>query len=342
MSACAIVGPELGGLDSEWQSLSMNYVSAALSAPAKVRNKYPRWLYWLSRYTNDGVKTMWKHRARARELLTPILQNRINATEELKAQGKGATKRKGPRKYEDGVQWLLDAHTARNKSLTPDQLAQDLFVIMTASIHSTSGAGLAILFDMMEHPDTQSEIIQEILQTRSRVQGVWTRKSLADLKLLDSFMRESARVHALTQYTAVQRIPTTSWTFQDGLEIPAGFTMAFPSYHRNFDPDVHPDPNTFDAQRHFRKRQQFTTHKYHFASTAEDMLNWGSGRHACPGRFFAQETLKLLLIHLLTHYEFKHAPETKEEETPKYLPNNMFIVPDPALPILLTERKVPL
>lgn len=189
---------QLGGLDSEWQSLSMNYVAAALSAPSIVKRKYPRWLYWLSQYTNDGVKTMWKHRARAREILTPVLQSRIDATKDLKA--KGAKKHNGPRKYEDGVQWLLDAHTAHGKTLTPDQLAQDLFVIMTASIHSTSGAGLAILFDMLEHPDTLSDITQEILQIQSKLQGgVWTHKALGDLRLLDSFMRESARVHALTQ-----------------------------------------------------------------------------------------------------------------------------------------------
>ncbi|KAI0454990.1 hypothetical protein F5B21DRAFT_503784 [Xylaria acuta] len=33
ISACAMVGLELGGLDFEWQSLSMRYVEAALNAP---------------------------------------------------------------------------------------------------------------------------------------------------------------------------------------------------------------------------------------------------------------------------------------------------------------------
>ncbi|TVY90415.1 Cytochrome P450 monooxygenase [Lachnellula willkommii] len=339
MSACAIVGPELGGLDSEWQGLSMNYVSAALSAPSIVKNKYPTWLYWLSQYTNGGVRTMWKHRARAREILTPVLQNRINATEELKA--KGIKKPKGPRKYEDGVQWLLDAHTAHGKILTPDQLAQDLFVIMTASIHSTSGAGLAIIFDMLEHPDTLSDITQEILEVQSKLPGgIWTRKALGQLKLLDSFMRESARVHALTQYTAAQRIPTETWSFKDGLTIPSGFTMAFPSYHHNFDSAVHPHPDTFDAYRHLRKREESNTHKFHFASVSEDMLNWGAGRHACPGRFFAQETLKLLIIHMLVHYEFKH--EAGNEKTPRFISNNLFLIPNPALPILFKERELSL
>lgn len=139
--------------------------------------------------------------------------------------------------------------------------------------------------------------------------------------------------------TSVQRIPVSSpWKFKDGLEIPAGTTMVFPGYHHNFDPIVHPDPDTFDAKRHLRKRQESNTHKFHFASVSDDMLNWGSGRHSCPGRFFAQETLKLMIIHLLEHYEFKHAEETKE--VPRFLPNNLFIIPNPALPVLFRERKV--
>jgi hypothetical protein len=125
-------------------------------------------------------------------VLVPVnYLHRIDATEELKT--KGARNIKEPHKYKD-------AHAAYGNTLTPDQLAQDLFDIMTTSIHSTSSACLAILFDMLEHPNALSDITQEILQIQGKLQGgVWTRKALGDLRLLDSFMRESARVHALTQ-----------------------------------------------------------------------------------------------------------------------------------------------
>ena len=116
--------------------------------------------------------------------------------------------------------------------------------------------------------------------------------------------------------------------------------MAFPSYHHGFDPEIHPHPDTFDPYRHLRKRQDSNTHKFHFASVSEDMLNWGAGRHACPGRFFAQETLKLLIIYLLTHYEFKHAEG--KGKVPRFLENNLFLVPNPALPILFRESEASL
>jgi hypothetical protein len=119
MSAYVMVGPEFGGLDSEWQSLSMDYVSAALSAPGQVKLTHSPWLYWFSRYLHLGVKTMWKHRARTRTLLAPVLEARIPATAEYTGQGGSRRKQEGRRKYENGLQWPYDAHTARGKVLTP-------------------------------------------------------------------------------------------------------------------------------------------------------------------------------------------------------------------------------
>ncbi|KAI3316491.1 cytochrome P450 [Xylariaceae sp. AK1471] len=281
MSTCVMVGPKLGGLDSEWQSSSMGYLAAALSAPTQVRMRYLRWLYWLSRYANAGVKTMWKHRGRIKQ---------------------------GRRKYEDGVQWLYDAHTAGGKIL---------FVMMVASIHSTSGAGLCIVFDMLDYPDALAEIKKEIDRVRATNPGNWTWKTLGELRFLDSFMRDSSRVPALTQYTAVHRIPAAPFTFKYGLEIPARTTLQLPSYHRNFDVSMHENPQVSDATRHLRKREaNGNTHRFYFAST-----------------------LKLMIIHLLTHYEFKHIRDKKD--VPRFISNNMFVVPNPGLPSLIGEKKGP-
>ncbi|KAI2471896.1 hypothetical protein F4781DRAFT_428900 [Annulohypoxylon bovei var. microspora] len=78
-----------------------------------------------------------------------------------------------------------------------------------------------------------------------------------------------------------------SWTFKDGFQLPVGTQLSFPTQQYSNDADVHPNPDVFDAKRHLRKRE-IDPAKYHFASTA-DTLIWGSGRHACPGRFLYPE-----------------------------------------------------
>ena len=137
----------------------------------------------------------------------------------------------------------------------------------------------------------------------------------------------------------MQRIPTSDWTFKDGLTIPAGTTIAFPSYHQGFNPVLNPNAQEFDALRHFKRRvEQENTHGFHFASAADDMLNWGAGRHSCPGRFFAQDTLKLMFIHLLTNYKFKPVEELKD--TPRFNSHNLFHLANVTLPVMFREKNV--
>jgi len=150
---------------------------------------------------------MTKDRRDAAELLRPSLEARL-------AVADGPSKReRGTREFEDGVQWLVDVYRDRGEEVvTPDMIQEKLITIVFASIHSTSAVALTLLFDMMEHPGTLEEIRQEIAKVRN-ANPTWTRQALGELRLLDSFMRESARVHGASQRMyydiscSVQRYP---------------------------------------------------------------------------------------------------------------------------------------
>jgi cytochrome P450 len=72
------------------------------------------------------------------------------------------------------------------------------------------------------------------------------------------------------------------------------------------DPKVTPEPMLFDGFRHYKNRQKpGEANKHQFATTSETNLHFGHGKYACPGRFFASNTVKLLLANLLLRYEFK-------------------------------------
>ncbi|KAI0194619.1 cytochrome P450 [Astrocystis sublimbata] len=45
--------------------------------------------------------------------------------------------------------------------------------------------------------------------------------------------------------------------------------------------------------------------KYQFTSIGNANQNFGLGKHACPGRFFAAQEIKIILAHLLLNYEIK-------------------------------------
>ena len=133
----------------------------------------------------------------------------------------------------------------------------------------------------------------------------------------------------------LQRLALVPYTFKDGLHIPAGTEINFASRQQSFDPDIYPDAETFDPKRWQRKRQEIDSHRFHFASTADDFINWGSGAHACPGRFLADVTLKLIFVHLLSNYEFKHPDRVQSKPTI----NRRGLMVDPSMDTTIMLKK---
>ncbi|KAH6627324.1 cytochrome P450 [Chaetomium tenue] len=325
ITARSLVGPELCD-NQEWQDIILGFTNSAFKASHGVRARYHPWTRWLAKYFDGDVKDVYRYRKRAGNLLRPILETR---KAEYKARGKGEKV-----KHEDGIQWILDAYHSTGSTLTPDKLAQDEFIITIASIHSSAATALSILYDLMDRPECLVEIQEEISKVLKQY-GSWTRQSLAALRIMDSFMKESQRVHTLQQLT-LQRMAVEDFTFKDGLHLPAGTQIAMPNELIGLDPDLHENAETFDAKRFLRKREQIDPNKFHFASISEDMLPFGSGLHACPGRFLAQDVMKLMFIRLLTRYEFKY-PEGVDSR-PANIERHHNIMPNTGLSLLFKEK----
>ena len=107
-------------------------------------------------------------------------------------------------------------------------------------------------------------------------------------------------------FSVSQRTAVNDYTFSDGTMIPRGtmVAVALDSIHLN--EKNYPDPLTFDPWRFFKLREQDTTGKrFDMIATGLDLLAFGYGRHACPGRHFAACELKLMLAHLVMTYDMK-------------------------------------
>ncbi|KAI3390271.1 hypothetical protein diail_10727, partial [Diaporthe ilicicola] len=331
MSARVMVGPELC---KGWPAISLQYLNAALKAPGVVRQKYHPRLYWSAKYFSPEVKDVMKVRQRAAEFVRPVLEARQAALRRVESEQRASTSEN----HDDFIQWLMDEHRARGKEVTPDELVQNIFITMVASMHGTSSIGYSVLLDLLAHPGALADIKEEINRIkRDELQGqqVWSRHALGELRLLDSFMRETHRTHPFTEAT-MQRTVVVPYTFKDGLTLPAGISVNFTSLQHSMDKDVHgADADTFDPRRWANKRQHFDTSKFQFASTSDDWFNWGGGPHACPGRFLADVTIKLILIYLLTNYDIKYPDGITARPTDGR--RNLMITPDMTTPILFKK-----
>lgn len=60
---------------------------------------------------------------------------------------------------------------------------------------------------------------------------------------------------------------------------------------------------------HNLRQKAGNENQYHLVTTGPDSPGWGDGTQACPGRFFATNTLKITLAHFIRNYDVEIKPE---------------------------------
>lgn len=123
-----------------------------------------------------------------------------------------------------------------------------------------------------------------------------------------------------------------------GPELPAGTLICVDVHGIPRSSRLWRDPDTFDPMRFLKLRQQDGHESRHqFVSLGSDTPGWGDGPQACPGRAFADNTLKITLVHLLMNYDFRLPPGGS---TPKRgsMPNGS-MRPDMSVRIQFKERR---
>lgn len=103
----------------------------------------------------------------------------------------------------------------------------------------------------------------------------------------------------------LSRVADETVKLSDGIIIPKGAKLTVPNT-RLTDPSLFANPEEFDGHRFYELRQKPNNEsKHQFVTTSNDYLPFGHGKHACPGRFFASNEIKVILAHLLLQYDFK-------------------------------------
>lgn len=133
----------------------------------------------------------------------------------------------------------------------------------------------------------------------------------------------------------MNRLATEEIPLSDGTVIPKGATIVV-SAHINEDISIYPNAYTYDGYRFYKKRQEAgNEHRFQLVTTTRESFGFGHGVHACPGRFFAANESKILLIHLLLKYDWKF---TEDRERPKNFENGTESITDPTVELLFRAR----
>lgn len=95
-------------------------------------------------------------------------------------------------KFDNLLQFMEDAATGVDAR--PDKLAGRTLILTLASSHTTSMAACQALFQLCEYPEYIPELREEVRRVLEEDKG-WRKTSLTKLRKLDSFIKESQRVH---------------------------------------------------------------------------------------------------------------------------------------------------
>lgn len=102
-------------------------------------------------------------------------------------------------------------------------------------------------------------------------------------------------------------------TLSDGTVIPKASRINVMT--RFMDPKVYENPETFDAARFMRLRSlPGNENSWQFVTTSSEHMLFGHGQHACPGRFFASNEVKIAMCHLLLKYDWRFVPGSGRPE----------------------------
>jgi cytochrome P450 len=125
----------------------------------------------------------------------------------------------------------------------------------------------------------------------------------------------------------------------DGTHLPPGTKILAPQAGASRDDRFYPSANDFDPFRFYKLRQKSEeeANRWHFTTVTDANMNFGAGKHACPGRFFAGNEIKMMLSYFLLNFDMKLKDG---EERPKAMMLMMSKTPNPNGEVIFRRRVV--
>ncbi|KAM6503737.1 Cytochrome P450 [Amanita muscaria] len=210
-------------------------------------------------------------------------------------------------KPNDVISWML--HIAKGQQRSIQDLVKSVLIMNFAALHTTTVCTTYVMYTLATHPEYIQPLRDEI---EALIEGEGLSKdAINKLWKADSFIKECLRMHEFTLLT-MRRKALKDFTFSDGTTIPADCIINFPYHPIHADAakcshqNIYTNPEIFDGFRFEKMRVQGSEGaKNELVSIGLDYILFGSGRHACPGRFFVATEIKLILAYVLLNYDIE-------------------------------------
>ncbi|RAO67769.1 uncharacterized protein BHQ10_003781 [Talaromyces amestolkiae] len=289
LASLAFVGPELCR-NPTWLEITVSYTINRVIAVYILRI-FPSFLQPIVHWVLPPCRKLRAQIQQARELILPALEH------ERQQQSIGKAKRDPSRPF-SSLAWNDEYAAGRLYDPTVAQLRM-IFV----SIHTTIDMAVKVLIRLCEHPELIQPLREEIVAVCG--ENGLTHSSLERLLLMDSLMKETQRLEPASLAT-IARYTHRKTNLSDGTLVPKGTQVVLPNNFMWNNESIYPNNNIFDPYRFLRMRDDPEKAKLaSFTRSSHIHTAFGHGKHTCPGRFFASDTIKIILCHILLKYDLQ-------------------------------------
>ncbi|KAI1373128.1 cytochrome P450 [Hypoxylon crocopeplum] len=236
----------------------------------------------------------------------------------------------------DLISWMVrDAKTPMERD--EHVLTHLSAAVIAGATYSTANLTSEALVDLVARPEILEELRDEIREKHEEIGGQWDMAALDSLYKLESALKETSRLSPGALFVYQRRVQKDV-ELSDGLQLKSGQFITVASQEASMAHRANPTPgqasNGYDGMRFYN--QDFERHRaLPFRGLDGDILTWGSGRWACPGRVVANMMIKILMVKLLDEYEFAFVNDKK----PSVIHIHEFLMLNPIAKIKVRRRE---
>lgn len=173
------------------------------------------------------------------------------------------------------------------------------------------------MYELSINEEIQEKARQNVRKALEKHNGELTYDAIGDMDYLEQCIDETLRKYSVV--TALQRVAMNDYKLPGtDIILPKGQAISIPVQAIQHDPELYPNPQTFDPDR-FSPEEVTKRHPFAY-------MPFGAGSRICIGMRFAMVEMKIGFAKILIKYKFT-LDRSKTSIPLKFVPSSPIITP---------------